>query len=271
MLQSDVMNSDDNESDEFEASGEVGDEKTARDVEQTWVMARISSATSILPAVVQTGRALTGRLQTWIASQLPDTVAGGELLTAADTLTSGEASPGEMLHSVAVALRRQHNINEVQSQLGRLNTLANMANYVKCRQVESVLSENRQNVDRLCSQVTSQTSVIRDLTGRVSSLREDVECQRSVSARLERDLNQQTVLFQSSVQQTRKDIERQQSLLTKQQDIVNSLVNSKIKQDLFVDGGLLGCSLLVVNSFIVNFPLKGGVCLVLCKATACCW
>ena len=76
MLQSDVMNSDDNESDEFEASGEVGDEKTARDVEQTWVMARISSATSILPAVVQTGRALTGRLQTWIASQLPDTVAG---------------------------------------------------------------------------------------------------------------------------------------------------------------------------------------------------
>ena len=38
MLQSDVMNSDDNESDEFEASGEVGDEKTAIDVEQTWVM-----------------------------------------------------------------------------------------------------------------------------------------------------------------------------------------------------------------------------------------
>ncbi|XP_062501981.1 uncharacterized protein LOC134179101 [Corticium candelabrum] len=100
---------------------------------------------------------------------------------------------------------------------------------------QSVLSENRQNVERLCSQVASLTSVIRDLIGRVSSLREDVECQRSVSARLECDLNQQTVLFQSSLQQTRKDIERQHSLLTKQQ--VNSLVNSKIKQDLFVDGG----------------------------------
>ena len=86
---------------------------------------------------------------------------------------------------------------------------------------QSVLSENRQNVERLCSQVASLTSVISirhggytfdfsiftgclcagDLIGRVSSLREDVECQRSVSARLECDLNQQTVLFQSSLQQ----------------------------------------------------------------------
>jgi hypothetical protein len=85
---------------------------------------------------------------------------GGELLDAVETLSS-DALPNEMIHSVAVALRKQHEINQVHSQLGRLNTLANMANYVKCRQVETVLSENQQNVSRLHSQLTSQSSLIR--------------------------------------------------------------------------------------------------------------
>jgi hypothetical protein len=214
----------------------------------------IPSPSSIFPALVQTGRSLTGRLQTWLSSQLSATDEGGELLDAVETLSS-DALPNEMIHSVAVALRKQHEINQVHSQLGRLNTLANMANYVKCRQVETVLSENQQNVSRLHSQLTSQSSLIRDLTGQVSSLNQDVECQRNLSARLEHDLNQQTALFQSSLQQTRKDMEHQQSILSKQQQVVNSLISSKIRKDFFIDMGLLAGSLFVVNSFIVNLPL----------------
>jgi hypothetical protein len=50
-------------------------------------------------------------------------------------------------------------------------------------------------------------------------------------------------------------MEHQQSILSKQQQVVNSLISSKIRKDFFIDMGLLAGSLFVVNSFIVNLPL----------------
>ncbi|XP_065828108.1 centrosomal protein of 290 kDa-like [Oscarella lobularis] len=219
-----------------------------------WLAPLLDSPSRFFSSTVQTGRELKTRLQSWITSSFDEN--DDELLTAAEALESDSAETKEVLESVSVALRRQHEINRETTQLARVNFVANLANIAKHKQIEGIISEGQKSLRRMNSQLQIQTSKIQLLNGRVSGLKDEVDSQKKVSSRLEKDLRQQTELLQSSIQESRRDIERQQSILDKQQQVVNKLAKDKMKADFFVDAGLCGFAVFVANTFLVDLPLK---------------
>ncbi|XP_013398982.1 uncharacterized protein LOC106165323 [Lingula anatina] len=228
----------------------------------------ISHVGNSVSSWLESGRQLTSRAQELVApgilasEPMQNTLgvpyfpsAGNELARPDEGGLHNVPHPG-VLENIATAFQRQEVINRVHSQLGTVNYLVNVANYMKHKHVEQAVVEGHRQLHRLCDNVQRQAVVIDDLNNSVQSLSVEVDLQRQVSDRLSTSLDAQQALLDASILENREAIEKQNSVLAKQQEMVNNLLQQRLRHDFYVDSVLVGFCAYVCNTFLVKFPLK---------------
>ncbi|XP_070540510.1 uncharacterized protein [Ptychodera flava] len=149
-----------------------------------------------------------------------------------------------------------HQNESVNSQLTKLNTIANVINFIKNKQIEKTISHGQRQLEKLQQMYGQQTGTIKQLNKSIRRLKMQVGQQSELSQRLEKSLQSQRELLEMSTQQSMQDISRHQNLLDKQEKMLNKLLSERLRHDLVVDGGILLYCNYLTHSTLVNFPLR---------------
>ncbi|KAI8492862.1 hypothetical protein Bbelb_294590 [Branchiostoma belcheri] len=206
---------------------------------------------------LETGKQLSSRVHalvkdtTAVSPASPVKVETESPLTAEDVPVSPQ-----LMKSVALAFRRQEEINKANANLCRLNYAVNVANYVKHKQVEQAVVQGQKQLWKLNNRVHHQAETIGHLQDGVRNLSTQVQLQKETAQRMKNSIDAQQQLFSSTILENRMELERQQSLLAKQQAAMDHLIRQKLKHDFLVDSGLLVGTVWFVNSLLVDYPLK---------------
>lgn len=212
---------------------------------------------------LESGRALTTRVQEMVSPGRPVALAG----SASDSLVPrhhsldlvpqhGEGGQHQIMEGVVAAFERQEHINRAHAQLSKVNYMVNVANYMKHKQVEKVVAEGQRELCRINDRMKHQTHVIENLNQSVEHLDAEVEHQKHVSERLSTSLDAQQKLLDTTILESREAIERQNSILAKQEAVVKKLLHQKLRHDFIVDGTVVLVCLYLSNTFLVKFPLQ---------------
>eukprot|EP00058_Branchiostoma_floridae_P023642 XP_002609132.1 hypothetical protein BRAFLDRAFT_126156 [Branchiostoma floridae] len=167
---------------------------------------------------LETGKQLSSRVHALVKDTAAVSPASPVKVEADAPLTAEDVpvSP-QLMKSVALAFRRQEEINKANANLCRLNYAVNVANYVKHKQVEQAVIQGQKQLWKLNNRVHHQTETIGHLQDGVRNLSTQVQLQKETAQRMKNSIDAQQQLFSSTILENRMELERQQSLLTKQQ------------------------------------------------------
>jgi hypothetical protein len=182
-----------------------------------------------------------------LANQLQDLVQQGVEIDL--TVEGRQPTYDELVEKLSHVLLHQRDVNEATSRMTATNYVVNMVNFVKNKQLKSLVNDGRRQLQLMGGHVVN-------LEKKVVDLNSEVAVQKKTSERFKSGLDATRNLLEKSISEYRQELTRQNEVLRRQQRTVSDLFKSRFNQDFILDSSIFGASFYLVNTMLVDYPIQ---------------
>lgn len=180
-----------------------------------------------------------------------------------DAIQIDNPSEYKIVSFITYMFDQQRKINVVNMRMNAINLFANFANAIKtnslikkCNELDQEVQIQKENCEHLTEEVNKGNEKISSMEVVIEENQQTIQTLNTSVNDLTHSVHDQSEKLEYASSQYRSSLRHMEKSLNQYKKLFDQIERSKLRRDIAFDGGLLITCLYIVNTFIVNFPIR---------------